>query len=109
MLKRVQHETFILEEIRKYAVTTESTTDLQIEYSESNELLKEAIEKLPAQCKAIFIQCKIEGKPYKKVAVELGIAEGTVHAQMVKALKIIREYINFKNAILLLLAFLKNY
>ncbi|MCD0489891.1 RNA polymerase sigma-70 factor [Pedobacter sp. MC2016-14] len=109
MLKRVQHETFILDEIRKYTVTTERSTDLQLEYSESNELLKEAIEKLPPQCKTIFVQCKIEGKAYKQVAIELGIAEGTVHAQMVKALKIIREYINFKNAILLLLAYLKNY
>ena len=109
MLKRVQHETFILDEIRKYTATTERTTDLELEYSESNELLREAIEKLPAQCKTIFLRCKIEGKPYKQVAAELGIAEGTVHAQMVKALKIIREYINFKNAILLLLAYLKNY
>lgn len=109
MLKRVQHETFILDEIRKYTATTERTTDLELEYSESNELLREAVEKLPAQCKTIFLRCKIEGKPYKQVAAELGIAEGTVHAQMVKALKIIREYINFKNAILLLLAYLKNY
>ena len=109
MLKRVQHETFILEEIRKYTVTVEHTTDHQLEYSESNALLKEAMEKLPPQCKTIFLRCKIEGKPYKQVAAELGIAEGTVHAQMVKALKIIREYITFKNAILLLLAYLKNY
>jgi RNA polymerase sigma-70 factor (family 1) len=109
MLKRVQHETFILNEIRKYTAVAEDTTDLQLDYSESNGLLNEAIEKLPTQCKAVFVRCKIQGMPYKEVAAELGIAEGTVHAQMVKALRIIKEYITFKNAILLLLAYLKNY
>ncbi|MBB6271884.1 RNA polymerase sigma-70 factor (ECF subfamily) [Pedobacter cryoconitis] len=109
MLKRIQHETFIIEEIKKYAAPVENTTDLQIEYSESNNVLNEAIDKLPPQCKAIFMRCKIQGMPYKEVAAELGIAEGTVHAQMVKALRIIKEYITFKNAILLLLAYLKNY
>jgi RNA polymerase sigma-70 factor (family 1) len=109
MLKRAQHETFILEEIRKYSASAEHTTDLQLDYSESNVLLNEAIEKLPPQCKAVFLRCKIQGMSYKEVATELGIAEGTVHAQMVKALKAIKGYINFKNAILLLLAYLENY
>lgn len=109
MLKRVQHETYILDEIRKYTAPTEHTTDLQLDYAESNELLNEAIDKLPPQCKAVFLRCKIQGMPYKEVAAELGIAEGTVHTQMVKALKAIKEYITFKNAILLLLAYLKNY
>lgn len=99
----------ILEQIRKYATAAEDTTDLQLAYAESNELMNEAIEKLPPQCKTIFIKCKIQGMSYKHVALELGIAEGTVHVQMVKALKAIKEYITFKNAILLLLAYLKNY
>jgi len=109
LLKRVQHEMLILEQIRKYATAAEDTTDLQLAYAESNELMNEAIEKLPPQCKTIFIKCKIQGMSYKHVALELGIAEGTVHVQMVKALKAIKEYITFKNAILLLLAYLKNY
>lgn len=109
LLKRVQHEAAILEEIKKYALPTEHTTDLQLDYSESNEILNEAVEKLPTQCKAVFIRCKIQGMAYKEVAAELGITEGTVQAHMVKALRIIREYITFKNAVLLLLAYLKNY
>lgn len=109
LLKRATHETFIIEEIGKYATQTENTTDLQIEYSEHNVLLNEAIEKLPEQCKAVFLRCKMQGMTYKQTAEELGIAEGTVHSQMVKALRMIREYISFKNAILLLLVYLKNY
>lgn len=109
LLKRVQHETLILDQIKKYTAFSEDTTDLQLDYTESNELLKEAIEKLPPQCKAVFTKCKIQGMSYKHAALELGIAEGTVHAQMVKALRSIKEYINLKSAILLLLAYLKNY
>ncbi|QBQ41581.1 RNA polymerase sigma-70 factor [Sphingobacterium psychroaquaticum] len=109
LLKRVQHETQILDEIRKYTPAVEATTDLQLDYAESNHLVQEAIEKLPPQCKAVFIRCKVQGMTYKNVALELGIAEGTVHAQMVKALRIIKEYINLKNAVLLLLVYLKNY
>ncbi|SMC66080.1 RNA polymerase sigma factor [Pedobacter africanus] len=109
LLRRVQHETQILDQIKKYTAFSEDTTDLQLDYAESNELLNEAIEKLPPQCKTIFIKCKIQGMSYKHAALELGIAEGTVHTQMVKALRLIKEYITFKNAILLLLAYLKNY
>ena len=109
LLKRAQQESFILEEIKKYTPPATNTTDLQLDYSESNELLNEAIQKLPPQCREVFIRCKIQGMAYKEAGIELGIAEGTVHAQMVKALRILREYITFKNAILLLLAYLKNY
>ncbi len=109
LLKRLQHESGILDEIRKYMDPGENTTELQIEYSESNVLLTEAISKLPPQCKEVFIRCKIQGLSYKQVAAELNITEGTVNSQMVKALRSIREYITFKNTILLLLTYLANY
>ncbi len=109
LLKRVQHESGILDEIRKYAVPVENTTELQMEYSESNTLLHEAIAKLPPQCKEVFLRCKIRGLSYKQAAAELNITEGTVNSQMVKALRLIKEYISFKNTILLLLACLLNY
>lgn len=109
VLKRAQHETFILEEIRKYTVPSENTTDLLLDLKEGNALLNEAIEKLPKQCKAVFILCKIQGMTYKQVAEELGITEGTVNSQMVKALRSIKKYISLKNAFsLLLLYFLKH-
>lgn len=109
LLKRIQHETLILDEMRRYTAPIEHTTELQLDYSESNELLNEAIEKLPPQCKAVFQRVKIQGMAYKEAAADLGIMEGTVHAQMVKALRLIKEYITLKNAIILLIAYLKNY
>ncbi|KAA8477177.1 RNA polymerase sigma-70 factor (ECF subfamily) [Arcticibacter tournemirensis] len=108
LLKRLQHESGILNEIRKYVDPSENTTELQVEYSESNVMLTEAISKLPPQCKEVFIRCKMQGLSYKQVAAELAITEGTVNSQMVKALRSIREYITFKNAALALLVFLSN-
>ncbi len=109
LLKRVQHEADILDEIRKYTIPLENTTELHIEYSESNGILNEAISKLPPQCREVFIRCKMQGHSYKQVAAQLGITEGTVNGQMVKALRSIKEYITFKNTIVLLLASVVNY
>lgn len=109
MLKRAQHETFILAEIRKYTVPVENTTDLQLDLKEGNALLNEAIEKLPKQCREVFIRCKVQGMSYKQVAEELGITEGTVNSQMVKALRAIKKFITIRNAFsLMMMYFLKH-
>lgn len=93
VLKRAQHEQFILEEIRKSSPVAEQTTDMQVQGNECNDLLNDAIDLLPAQCKEVFVRCRLEGMSYKEVAGELGITEGTVNSQMVKALKTIRRFI----------------
>lgn len=109
LLKRVQHETYIVEEIRKYASTVEDTTDMALDFQESNAAITEAINKLPSQCREVFVRCKIKGLSYQQAAEELGITEGTVNSQMVKALKSIRSYVNLKNAIGVIIIFISNY
>ncbi|WP_374164003.1 RNA polymerase sigma factor [Arcticibacter sp. MXS-1] len=107
LLKRLQHESGILDEIRRHASASENTTELQVDYSESNVLLIEAISRLPQQCKEIFVRCKMQGLSYRQVASELNITEGTVNSQMVKALRSIRQYIGLKATILLLISLMK--
>lgn len=109
LLKRIQHESGIIEEIRKYTSAIENTTDLELDFEESNMLINEAISKLPAQCRTVFLKCKIQGLSYRQAAEELGITEGTVNSQMVKALKNIRAYINLRNSIGVLLICLSKY
>jgi RNA polymerase sigma-70 factor (family 1) len=104
MLKRAQHETFIMSEIRKYAKDEENTTELQVDYNESNSLISEAINSLSGQCKEVFVRCKIQGLTYKQAADELGITESTVNKHMNRALTLMREYIKLKNAVSMLLA-----
>ncbi|KAA0990720.1 RNA polymerase sigma-70 factor [Dyadobacter aurulentus] len=61
-----------------------------IEIKEMQNSIDAALNKLPPQCKIIFIKSREEGKTYSQVAAELGIAVKTVEAQMTKALKILR-------------------
>jgi RNA polymerase sigma-70 factor (ECF subfamily) len=109
LLKRIQHESGIIEEIRKYTSGIAHTTDLEMDFEESNALINEAVSKLPGQCRAVFLKCKIQGLSYRQAAEELGITEGTVNSQMVKALKSIRAYINLKNSLAVLLICLSKY
>lgn len=53
--------------------------------------LQEAIEKLPARCREVFILKKIEDLSNKEIAERLGISVKTVEAQMTKALAKLRE------------------
>lgn len=109
LLQRIQHESNILHEISRYANLAENTTEETLNFTESNALFLEAMQKLPSQCREVFERCKIQGKSYKQVAEELSISEGTVNSQMVKAIKIIRKYINLKQALLLLIALIEKY
>lgn len=102
LLKRAQHESSIVEEMRRHAIPGENSTGLMMDYNESNVLLHEAMDRLPSQCREVFVRCRVQGLTYKETASELGIAESTVNNQMVKALKSIREFMTLRNAFMLL-------
>jgi RNA polymerase sigma-70 factor (family 1) len=104
LMKRANQELSIVEEIRKYSNSEDNSTELLVEYNESNALYTEAINSLPAQCREVFLRCKVQGQTYKQAAKDLGIAESTVNNQMTKALKSIREFINLRNSMLIILA-----
>ncbi len=53
--------------------------------------LNQCIEKLPPQCKRVFMLNRFEGKKYSEIAEELGISNKAVEAHMSKALKILRK------------------
>lgn len=53
--------------------------------------VRTAFERLPPQCKIVFIKSREEGLRYAEIAEALGISVKTVEAQIGKALKIFRE------------------
>lgn len=67
-------------------------------------LKNNAIETLPPKCKLIFQMSRNEGKSYKDISKELGISISTVKGQMGKALGIMRNFLQTKSDITLLLA-----
>ena len=104
MLKRAQHEHNIVSEIRRHATVQENTTELQLDYNESNALFTEAVDNLSGQAKKVFVLCRLQGLTYKQAAEKLGITESTVNKHMSSALYQIKEYINLRNALCVLLA-----
>lgn len=104
LLKRAQHETSIMEEIKKSSTSEENGTELLLDYIESSSIFSEAIKSLPEQRREVFIRCRIQGLTYKQAALELGISESTVNNQMVKALKSIRGFITIRSAMMVLMA-----
>jgi RNA polymerase sigma-70 factor (ECF subfamily) len=58
---------------------------------ELEEQLNGIIEKLPAQCREIFLLSRMEGLPHKIIAEKLNISENTVKVQIFRALCKLKE------------------
>ncbi|MDR0712654.1 MAG: RNA polymerase sigma-70 factor [Bacteroidales bacterium] len=71
------------------------------EYPDANLIEKEmedevnkAVNKLPAECKAVFEKSRFEGKSYPEIASDLNISVNTVKYHMKNALAILRKYLS---------------
>ena len=80
-------------------------------YSKEREaIISRAVASLPPQRRHVFTLCKLEGKTYEEVSVELGISTSTINDHIVKATRSVREYLFLSKefALLFLLAFFIN-
>lgn len=80
------------------------TTDEFYSARELEEMLTQALSRLPENIRLVFEQSRFEGKTYTEIAVEQQISVKTVEAYMTKALKQLR--IDLKDFLPLLLLFL---
>jgi RNA polymerase sigma-70 factor (ECF subfamily) len=55
-------------------------------------LLAKALETLSPQRKLVFVSCKLQGKSYYEVSELLGISTSTINDHIVKATRIIRQF-----------------
>lgn len=56
------------------------------------EILEEGLMNLPEKCRVIFEKSRFEGKSYDEIAQDLGISKNTVRLQIIKSLKIMRNF-----------------
>ena len=68
------------------------------EGNEMEKLVREAINSLPKQCRAIFLLSRMEGLKYREISERLGISVNTVECQMGIALKKLRVMLNMRLA-----------
>ncbi len=81
-------EKYVQTEIESSSIS--ENYDLFVEH-ELRDLINETVEKLPSECRKVFVLSRIQGLKYKAIAKELGISEKTVENQISKALKIFRK------------------
>lgn len=70
---------------------------VELELNEPDERLlriQEAMQKLTPYNRKILQECYVNKKTYKEVAEELGVSVAAIHKNIVKALRVIREYVN---------------
>jgi RNA polymerase sigma-70 factor (family 1) len=60
---------------------------------ETSQILKKAINSLPAQQKLVFTLCKLEGKSYEDASAALGISPSTINGHIVKATRSLKGYL----------------
>jgi RNA polymerase sigma-70 factor (ECF subfamily) len=76
-------------------INDDQVPDKQMITAELFNKIHEAVNELPPRCKMIFKLLREDGLKYKEVADILNISENTVDAQMVIAVKRIREKIKY--------------
>ena len=55
--------------------------------------IQQVIERLPAQCREIFIKSRFEYRSNEEIATEMNLSENTVKTQIFRALKKMKEYL----------------
>ncbi len=63
----------------------------QVFAEELDDRIKQAVDKLPPQCRTIFMMSRYEELKYPVIAEKLNISVNTIQNQICKALKILRE------------------
>ncbi|WP_319480178.1 RNA polymerase sigma-70 factor [uncultured Draconibacterium sp.] len=63
----------------------------KLEYQELEEMIQNALEKLPEKCRQVFVKSRFEYKKNREIAEELGIAQKSVESNITRALKILRK------------------
>ena len=77
----------------------------RLRWLQYQQLLENAVNRLPAQRQKVFKLCRQNNKTYDEVANELGISRNTVKEHMVKAMQDIRQYFYRYGEISLILLF----
>ncbi len=84
------------------SVVPEADTGIAVESAELAEVIDQAIDRLPEQCRLVFVLSRFEDMSHKEIAAQLGIAPKTVENHIAKALRLLRIYLGPYLSIILL-------
>jgi RNA polymerase sigma-70 factor (ECF subfamily) len=93
MLKKISRdETLRSKVLAQYAAIEMNDPEKKLQWRQYQQLLDNAVSRLPVQRQKVYILCRHNNKTYDEVANELGISKNTVKEHMIKALQDIRQY-----------------
>lgn len=87
LVRKRRYVTDVISESDRY----EPSVSGRLEYEELEDKIKHYIGLLPSRRREIFLKSRLEGQKYKEIALELGVSENTVNAQMHKAMAFLKE------------------
>lgn len=93
-LNLLEHRTVKRKHHDHHMVVTETVQRPEVFVDELEDNIRKVVDKLPPQCKTIFILSRFEELRYAEIAEKLNISVNTIQNQICKALKIIREELN---------------
>lgn len=102
--RRMSQETLIISEMFQENPSHNHTENV-VFLKETEKLLEDVINKLPAQQKAVYRLSREEGMSHEEIAVKLKISPNTVRNHIVQALSTIRKQLINHSDTLMLLAF----
>ena len=87
--------------IKAYQNRSVTSADMeeQLDANFTQSLINEAVNKLPAKRKQVFLLSRKEGLSRKEIATRLNVSENTVRNQLVEALQFVREYLTQKGGL----------
>jgi RNA polymerase sigma-70 factor (ECF subfamily) len=93
-IRNIKNKNRIVEELLTQSeLISDEKTDQFLEFEELETIISNAINGLPAQCKAIYQLSRDEGLTNKEISKKLGITVKTVENQMTIAIRKIKDFL----------------
>jgi RNA polymerase sigma-70 factor (family 1) len=106
-LRQIASDTRLLQALINRIEEGDNPTLEQLEFRESEALIREAVDHLPPQRKMVFQLSRQDGLDYDQIAAKMGISRNTVRNHLVEALKDIRAWLERSASLLILFEMLK--
>ncbi len=101
-LNKIRHQKVKNKYTEEILHTENEWIDEELDHEDLVAKIYMSIDKLPAQCKKVFIMSRMHGLKHKEIAEDLNISIKTVKNQVGKALKILRKDLNGINITLII-------
>ena len=90
-LKKVAREVALADRVRKKSPTFSNVTEEVIHFLESQKLVMETVERMPAQRKAVYLMSREDGLSKEEIAKKMNLSPNTVRNHLSESLRVIRK------------------